>query len=715
MRFFGFVSRHMIAKVFLAVALVVSAALLFSARREAQGESDTLKQDTRRSAETVARMMIGAVRQTMLQGDGLQVKALVASMARTVPDAQVHIYDQRGIEVFAPKPPPPPTSEIPAPVRATLADERRRVDGGTVYHPLPTEDRCRACHHEKADLRGVLAIAFDRRICADRREDTLATLVKDGFLHIMTARKSNLLDDYFSELTRAAPAVRGAAVYDAAGDLAFGSEIAGVTSEQITGAARPDGAPLRVPLGDGSLDLIPLPMQDRCVACHSYKQGKVRGVLALALAPRAGTGCETEALEAVIDRSLRYIMLSRLGRRIADFLDAAAATGSVSRLELFDNQGRRYWSTHHDTPPAGVARVLAQKSGLAQFLGEGDSERTLVDEPLHNDKGCMRCHGGGPGDVRGVVSVSMSTADAAHMRMKVIEQRALFSAGTLLAILVMLIGVLQYVVLRPVRQIGTVADAVSEGKLDVVVKRAREDGDEVARLGHRINHMVSGLRAKTQLERFVSRGAAAAAHEAGQGLRGVARTGERRAATVLFSDIRGFTAFSERVSPEKVVEMLNRVLDAQAQVVVEHGGDIDKFVGDELMAVFQGPGAELRAVRCAVAMVAAVRGARGVGESFSVGVGLASGEVVVGAIGSEERLDFTVIGDVVNTGARLCSAAEADEVLVTQAVHDAWARGDGTSADAKGAVQLDPHAPLALKGKSELVPVWSARSGPLSG
>src|SRR5690606_1565765 len=161
------------------------------------------------------------------------------------------------------------------------------------------------------------------------------------------------------------------------------------------------------------------------------------------------------------------------------------------------------------------------------------------------------------------------------------------------------------------------------------------------------------------------------------------------------------TAFSEAVAPEAVVEMLNRVLDAQARVVHRHGGDIDKFVGDELMAVFQGERAEERAVRAAVEMVAAVHEARVAGESFAVGVGVAAGEVVYGAMGSEERMDFTVIGDVVNTGARLCSSALGDQVLVTEAV--------ARAAASLQEIELVPHAPLEVKGKRAAVPVFEAR------
>ena len=116
--------------------------------------------------------------------------------------------------------------------------------------------------------------------------------------------------------------------------------------------------------------------------------------------------------------------------------------------------------------------------------------------------------------------------------------------------------------------------------------------------------------------------------------------------------------------------MLNHFLQAQAEVVHRHGGDIDKFVGDELMARFAGPNAEERAARCALEMVEAVdttnvrRGDKS--TQIDVGVGINTGDVVLGAMGAEERMDYTVIGDAVNLAARLCSAAKRGEVLVSE-------------------------------------------------
>ena len=701
-RMFGIVTRRMIAKIFLVVALVVGGALFVQSGRDAQREADALKHETGESAKAIADIIVGVVEHSMLEGDGIKVKNLIAAvLARpTLSDARVQVFDQRGLEVFAPPPPPPPPEDIPPRVLATMKSHERTVDGDTIVRPIASDARCRECHKDDEPLRGVLAIEVDRTKCGSMREQALTQLIESGFLHVMTAGKSTLLDDYFAELAKVAPGVRGAAVFSIDGTQSFGAEIAGLDEERVRAASSGAGT-TSTELEGGRLDLIPLPMQERCVQCHE-KSGPVRGVLALSLAPASAGGmCESAELEAVIDTSLRYIMLSQLGRRIADFLDAAATSGAVKRLELYDAVGRRYWTTAHPAPSPDVAAVLGSRRQTSALVGEGESELSVVVAPLLNGNGCQRCHGGGDQDARGVVRVSLSTASAARARAAALEQRAIFSGVTLLAILVALVGLLQYFVLRPVRRIGEVADAVGGGNLGVEVSRASADGDEVSRLGMQINHMVSGLRTKTQLEKFVSRGASDAAHAAAAGLRGVARQGERRAATVLFSDIRGFTTYSETVPPERVVEMLNRVLDAQARLVHQHGGDIDKFVGDELMAVFQGEGAEARAVLCAVAMIEAVHDARVSGENLGVGVGLACGEVVYGAMGSEHRMDFTVIGDVVNTGARLCSNAEPDQVLMTAQVANAAWPLDG--------IELMPHEPLQVKGKRDPLPVIEAR------
>ena len=142
--------------------------------------------------------------------------------------------------------------------------------------------------------------------------------------------------------------------------------------------------------------------------------------------------------------------------------------------------------------------------------------------------------------------------------------------------------------LEPVQKIGRVAERVGEG--DFSARLSVTSHDEMGRLAHRINDMVAGLRHKMALSKYVS-------HETLRSVESLTstsslRNGERRRVTMLFSDVRGFTAFSETRQPEEVVAMLNDYLQAQAEVVSKHGGDIDKFVGDEVMARFTGDDAE---------------------------------------------------------------------------------------------------------------------------
>jgi adenylate cyclase len=409
----------------------------------------------------------------------------------------------------------------------------------------------------------------------------------------------------------------------------------------------------------------------------------------------------SQELESVIDTSLRVIMLSSLGRMITRYLDSVAVTGAATNLTLFDDAGRTYYSTDRTPPPPHVVGALATGRTAWAMTGSGIDERVRIVQPLLNDKGCVRCHGS-DSKLRGAVTVSLSTGHAAELRVVARRRAVVVMCVALATILALLYFLLGYLVIRPVRQIGDVAEAVGHGNLDVVVRRAAADGDEVSRLGRRVNDMIIGLRTELEMRRFVSKGTAKAARgAAGDPIANVAPVQSRRASTVLFTDIRGFTAYSETVSPERVVAMLNRLLQAQADVVERYGGDIDKYVGDELMAVFEGDDAEARAVRCAIEMIEAVDQQRTEGEPMRVGAGISRGEVVHGPIGSKNRQDFTVIGDVVNIGARLCSAADGGEVIVSGAVRGAC--------ESASDIAFDQSDPLTLKGKREPFPAFRAR------
>jgi adenylate cyclase len=168
-------------------------------------------------------------------------------------------------------------------------------------------------------------------------------------------------------------------------------------------------------------------------------------------------------------------------------------------------------------------------------------------------------------------------------------------------------------------------------------------------------------------------------------------------ATVLFSDIRGFSSMAESLPPKEVADIVNGHLAAMAQVVVEHGGMLGQFGGDAVMAVFGAPDPQPdhaeRALRCAVAMQ---RRQAELNESAStpigIGIGINTGRVMAGTVGAEGRLEYTVIGDAVNVASRLQSSAKEGEILAS----------DGTAAAAPE-IPATPAGARDVKGRTQPV------------
>jgi len=153
-----------------------------------------------------------------------------------------------------------------------------------------------------------------------------------------------------------------------------------------------------------------------------------------------------------------------------------------------------------------------------------------------------------------------------------------------------------------------------------------------------------------------------------------------REITVLFSDIRGFTSLSETADPEEVVTLLNRYFTRQVEIIFKHGGTLDKFMGDGIMAFWGAPTAQpdhaRRAVAAALEMSAALDEFRGelgtLGAALDIGIGVHTGSAVVGFIGSEERLDYTAIGDTVNSASRIEGLTKGlSRILVSEATRHA--------------------------------------------
>jgi adenylate cyclase len=173
-------------------------------------------------------------------------------------------------------------------------------------------------------------------------------------------------------------------------------------------------------------------------------------------------------------------------------------------------------------------------------------------------------------------------------------------------------------------------------------------------------------------------------------------------------DVRGFTSYAEGASAREVVATLNALYDDVVPLIAEHGGHANKFVGDGLLAVFGAPrrltGHADCAVAAALALAELVRERHG--HRIGVGVGVNSGKVVAGTVGGGGRLEFTVIGDVVNTAARVEAATRetGDDVLITESTLALLSDGDGS---------WEERPPVELKGKSREVRLY-APAAPLA-
>jgi adenylate cyclase len=172
-------------------------------------------------------------------------------------------------------------------------------------------------------------------------------------------------------------------------------------------------------------------------------------------------------------------------------------------------------------------------------------------------------------------------------------------------------------------------------------------------------------------------------------------------ATILFADIRGFTTLSEHMDPEDVIGMLNNYFNKMVPIIFKYGGVLDKFVGDELMAVFRdtthGDRAPLRAIQAGIHMIAELEGMKATDDenyqALEVGIGINTGRVVIGNVGSENRKDYTAIGDTVNVAARFEQRASGQEIIV----------GEETYKACKDDVPMETIGKIALKNRGASV------------
>jgi adenylate cyclase len=182
--------------------------------------------------------------------------------------------------------------------------------------------------------------------------------------------------------------------------------------------------------------------------------------------------------------------------------------------------------------------------------------------------------------------------------------------------------------------------------------------------------------------------------------------GTRVNATIFYSDIRGFTAMSETMTPEEIYTQLNQYFDAMCKIIFKYGGYVDKFIGDCIMAVFsapfQTPDDAAKAVRAAVEQQALIKrlsdGWQANGKkAFTVGMGINTGDVVMGNLGASSRMNYTVIGDNVNVASRLYNVAKGGEIIISESTYE----------HVRDLVEVDEREPVMVKGKSAPIRIYN--------
>jgi class 3 adenylate cyclase len=347
------------------------------------------------------------------------------------------------------------------------------------------------------------------------------------------------------------------------------------------------------------------------------------------------------------------------------------------------------------SPSAPPVALEAVKSRPARDVFEQRERegrfQVFIYKPLINLPKCTLCHGSDH-TIRGIAEISTDITASIEKQQDALIKSGVLFLGALVLLSISLGRFLHRQILRPIQEIGTVCSMVTRG--DFQARTTIHQNDEIGELGKTVNTMVKGLYERFKLSKYVSASTIQSLSED--------TSTKKIVATVLFSDIRGFTAFSEKTSPEQVVRLLNRILSLQTDLIHSFQGDVDKYVGDEIVAVFLGEKAPLNACRAALEIQRAIAGEAQEFRGLGVGIGITQGELIMGMIGSEKRADFTVIGDTVNTASRFCSAARQGQTIISEPVFQSL----------PSSARVDGPFQLKVKGKQESQRVYILKEVP---
>lgn len=290
-----------------------------------------------------------------------------------------------------------------------------------------------------------------------------------------------------------------------------------------------------------------------------------------------------------------------------------------------------------------------------------------------------------------------------------VQRKAYYIAGIVISVALFLSFLFSMTLTGPIEKLAGLITVVSKGNFDVKAAHQVNSHDEVGDLAIAFDNMTEGLKERDKVKNLFSKfHGSSVAEDLIKNDIGVG--GTKKEVTVFFSDIRGFTKFSEGHTPEEVVAMLNEYFSVMVKIINEKGGVVDKFIGDAIMAVWGAPHSSEQdtanavsaclEMRKALAELNDLRASRGQ-SAIMIGMGLHCGPAISGTIGSQERMEYTVIGDTVNMTSRIEASTKAfgSDLLVSDEIFQKVEKAFGFEFSGQAEV----------KGKSEPLKLYKVR------
>lgn len=398
-------------------------------------------------------------------------------------------------------------------------------------------------------------------------------------------------------------------------------------------------------------------------------------------------------------RSPDIIAWLALGFRIDNELAKTLKAQTGIDVTFLDHEGQALATTLSALSANSLMSALPQDREMAK----------TIELPLANDTALIQMRRLSAGQDRSATLLLQYSLDEKLRPARVLHWTILGITLGSLVLAFIIAQVFSQRLAKPIVELVGHTRRIARGDYSIRNKSYRND--ELGRLSEAFDQMASGLDERERIR--VAFGKAVSPEIARQLLRDGAKLGgEERQVTILFADLRGFTSLSEKLTPQELITLLNRYLDRMVAVIDRHGGTIDKFIGDSIMALFGAPGEQPDAADRALA--AALEMQRALAElnrelaaegrpPLGIGIGINTARVVAGNMGSHSRLNYTVVGDGVNVASRLQSLTRTTEYrtdLITSAATLAALQSPATfRSRSLGSVQV--------KGRAEPVEIFA--------